>query len=369
MKLDITQTSQTSMDTKVNDFSIDQENIEDASSQKETFYMNENWNTQLGYFKHIPELNRAITALAIWTAGKGYTTDTATEVMLDNIIGWGEDTFTSIMINMLKVKKFGRDAYAEIIRNEKSGTLLNLKVLNTGKMRHVVNSGGKIIRYEYLQANGTYKKFQPNQIFHLCNDRIANEIHGTSIAEVVKWVIEARKEAMEDWRRISHRATIRVMYIDEDDTSRVSNLKKDYAEAIDKGELLLIPGKPGENVFQELNLPPVQAFLEWIRYLENFFYQAVGVPRVIATSEDYTESGSKVGFLTFEPVYTNVISCLEDTTKQGVTYLGLHGGYYEIPEAVSISYFTEKIPYYYLNSKIHVPSVGRIEGEIGRAHV
>jgi len=65
-----------------------------------------------------------------------------------------------------------------------------------------------------------------------------------------------------------------------------------------------------------------------------------------------------------EPVYTQIISCLEETNKQGVEYLSMHGGYYEIPEAVSISYFTENIPYYYLNSKTYIPSVERVEGEL-----
>ena len=65
-----------------------------------------------------------------------------------------------------------------------------------------------------------------------------------------------------------------------------------------------------------------------------------------------------------EPVYTNLISCLEETTEEGVEYLGMHGGYYEIPEAVSISYFTDDIPYYYLNLKPNIPPIKRIEGEL-----
>jgi len=65
-----------------------------------------------------------------------------------------------------------------------------------------------------------------------------------------------------------------------------------------------------------------------------------------------------------EPVYTNLISCLEETTEEGIEYLALHGGYYEVPKSISIAYFTEDIPYYYLNSREYVPSVERIEGEL-----
>jgi hypothetical protein len=35
------------------------------------------------------------------------------------------------------------------------------------------------------------------------------------------------------------------------------------------------------------------------------------VPRVIATSENYSEASSKIGFLTFEPTYTNEQTLLE----------------------------------------------------------
>jgi len=65
-----------------------------------------------------------------------------------------------------------------------------------------------------------------------------------------------------------------------------------------------------------------------------------------------------------EPVYTNLISCIEETTEEGVEYLALHGGYYETPKSISITYFTEEIPYYYLNSKTYVPSVEKIEEEL-----
>jgi len=65
-----------------------------------------------------------------------------------------------------------------------------------------------------------------------------------------------------------------------------------------------------------------------------------------------------------EPLYTQIISCLEETNKEGVEYLGMHGGYYEVPKSISISYFADNVPYYYLNSKTYIPSVERVEGEL-----
>ncbi|KKK85236.1 hypothetical protein LCGC14_2775310 [marine sediment metagenome] len=52
--------------------------------------------------------------------------------------------------------------------------------------------------------------------------------------------------------------------------------------------------------------------MDWIRYLENFFYQTFGVPRIIATSEGVSEVGGKMGYLIFEPVYSREMSLLEE---------------------------------------------------------
>ncbi len=302
MELDITQTSTVDLKSLVPDFSVQNQILDGPTDIKETFWMDEEWTKKVGYWKTIPEFNRPITALSVWTAGKGFTTQPNFQVILDKIIGWGEDSFTSIMQNLIKTKKFAGDSYAEIIRNKETATLINLKVLNNGRMRHVVNQQGIIIGYDYRQVDGKFKRFKPEEILHLCNDRIGDEIHGTGIYELVKWVLDAKHEAMNDKRRQLHLSTIRVMEVAEDDKPRMANLRRDFAEAIKNGSVLLVP--EGFGKLQDL-VPPTTEHIAWTTYLENFVYQAIGVPRVIATSENFTESGGKIGFLTFEPIYTN----------------------------------------------------------------
>ncbi len=68
--------------------------------------------------------------------------------------------------------------------------------------------------------------------------------------------------------------------------------------------------------------------------------------------------------LEIEPIYTSILSCLESTSEEGINYVSLHGGYYKIPEEISISYITEEVPYYYLNSKKYIPSIQRVEREL-----
>lgn len=302
---DFGQATQTQMDSKVSDFSVDSYIPDTVGDQKETVYINDNYHKQLGVFKNVPHFHRAVTALTTWSTGQGYTTDPATEAMLNNIRGWGNESFEEIIMGLQSLKKVCRDAYAEIIRNDK-GTPINLKKLGGNTIRHILGPDGIIIRYEQVTRNGDKEEVRVipiEKMFHITNDRIADEIHGVSLAEMVEWVVTALREAETDWKRISHRSTIRVLYIEADDTIKLKLVRTQYAEGIKNGEVLIIPAKKGEAEFEDLVLPPVDAFLKWIDYLVGQFYQIVGVPRVIATSEGFTESASKMGIFSFNPTY------------------------------------------------------------------
>lgn len=311
METDISKASVTDMNGTVTNFSVSNVTLDEAGMVKETWYDFPDSDKYLKYYKTIPELKKAVDALATWVTSKGYDTNPYHSVILDHLIGWGEDSASSIFWNLQVQKKIFGDAFAEIIRDDK-GTILNIKPLYPGNMRVVVNGQGIITRYEQRTNVPTApKKFSPDKILHLVNDRVANEIHGTSVIQACQWVIDARNESMADWRRILHRSTIRVLYVPIDDNPMMAKVKTQYQTAINKGEVVVVPAKPGEAQFQDLDAPPIDAFLRWIQYLEGFFYQAVGIPRVIATSENYTEAASKVGYLTFEPIYTREQTELE----------------------------------------------------------
>jgi len=268
--------------------------------QKEKHYDNPNFAEYYGYYHKLTQLKKAIDAFATWVLGRGFTTDTRTQVLLDNIQGRGDEDFLSVIWNMKVMSKVNGDSYAEIIRNDK-GTLINIKPLSPSNMRINYNKKGLITGYED-KRNG--EKWKPNEILHFSNDRVANEMGGTSVVPVVKWALDARQEAMEGYRRILHRSTVRILYIDEEDKTRLANMKRDYADAIKDGELLILPLKKGEAEFEQLTTPPVQSFLEWIRYLENFIYISVGIPKVIMGSVDsIPESGGKISYVTYEQIY------------------------------------------------------------------
>jgi len=315
MQTDITQTTQTDMASKVSDYSVDSQSIDGVSDQKKNvWYYGQNFSKWLGYYKSIPEVSKPIGNYATWVVGKGFTADTGTQAILDNITGWGEDNFLSIMWNMLVIKKVNGDSFSHIVRNEDTGTLINIKPLDPASMKSNVDGKGLIDSYEQISKieGKKPKEFQPNEILHLCNDRIADELHGNSVIEAAEWIILARNQAMADIKRQTHISMIRVLRVDEDDKTRMSDLKRDYAEAIDKGELLIIPTMAKDAAFEDLQVPAISAYLEWIRYLENAFYKAIGFPKSLTgDAEGIPESGGKMAYFNHMPVYNREVTDLQ----------------------------------------------------------
>jgi len=125
----------------------------------------------------------------------------------------------------------------------------------------------------------------------------------------LKWVIDARNEALVDERMIKHRElALGVLYIDGDDVTKRNEIMRQYEKAVKNGEVLVLPKDIAE--LKDANVSPKER-IEWIRYLENFFYQSSGVPKILTTSEGATEVGGKMGYLTFEPVYVMEQTLLE----------------------------------------------------------
>jgi len=306
--LDSTATSTTDLDNAVDDFSVSPVSL-DYSSAKGAFWDFPDAKKNIGYLKTIPEWFSALKILAVWTAGLGYELEDKSLIpVLEKINGWGNDTFLSIIEDMIIFKKAIGDSFAEIIRND-TGVLVNLKPLSPERVRLVIDENGILERYDIKLVSGKYKPMNTRDIFHLSNDRMADEIHGFDLTKTVQWVIDARHEALEDERKIRHRElALGVLYLDEDNVAKRNAMIEKYGEAVNKGEVLVLPKDVAE--LKDSGVTPRDR-LSYIQYLENFFYQACGVPRVMATSEGFSEAGGKVGFMTFEPVHANEQKLLE----------------------------------------------------------
>ena len=286
-----------------NYYEVDSKTTDGAFDQKETTWTNEKWSQYFGYYKTIPELNSAIDAKATWTIGKGFLADPETTLILDQITGWGKDTFNTILENMVRTYQIGGDAFCEIIRDTEKN-LINLKPLDPSSIMIIVDRKGRIKRYEQIsKTKNPNKKFKPEDIFHLARNRVADEIHGVSLIEKLEEIILARNEAMRDWRRVMHRnIDPMIAYkLDTDDETKIAAFKAKVDAAKGKGENMYIPKDSVE--FEIISLAPNANLnpIAWIQELTNHFYEACGTPKIIiGNSSEFTEASAKIAYLAFE---------------------------------------------------------------------
>ena len=292
------------MTNNVTDFSVDAMQTDAAGNQPETEFSFPEWSKWYGYYRQIPELKSSIDAIAKWTIGKGYQADATTTVTLDYISGYGEDTFNTILKNMIIVRQIAGDAFSEIIRESETGELINIKPLDTGSMKIIVNEKGLIKRYEQVSKNNKpNKKFEPQDILHLTKGRVADEIRGISVVEAVEEIILMRNESMEDWKRVMHRNVypFKIWHLDTDDQSKINEFIAKVEKTVNDKENIFIPKG---NV--EVEIPAVASNatlnpMPWIEYLSSFFFQAVGIPQIIlGGSQEFTEATAKIAYLAFQ---------------------------------------------------------------------
>jgi len=286
------------------DYSVDTAVTDAATGQKETEWTNAKAAQYLGYYKTIPELKAAIDAKATWTVGKGFKADPLTTFYCDSIRGFGVDTFNTILENCVRSYHIYGDSFCEIIRNTE-GMLINLKVLDPGTIKIIANAEGKIIRYEQTSKgkNSKTRKIQPKDIFHLAKNRVADEIHGTSIIPAMEWIILARNEAMDDYRKLLHRNIypVRIWHLDTDNKTKIASFKTKVANSKYNGEDIFIPKGAVET---EIAAVPANSTLDpkaWIEQLNKYFFEACGTPKiVIGNAADFTESSVKIVYLAWE---------------------------------------------------------------------
>jgi hypothetical protein len=283
------------------DFSVDGKQTDAAVGTDETEWSNEKASQYLGYYKSIPELKMAIDAKATWTIGKGFKSNPLTTLTLSTIKGFGKDTFNSILENMVREYHIYGDAFAEIIRDDDK--IVNLKPLDPGTISIIADKKGLIKRYEQNTKGQPEKTFEPEEILHLTSNRIADEIHGTSIIEACEWIILASNEAMADYKKLLHRNIypVRIWHLDTDIPSKIATFKAKVAASKGEGEDIFIPKGAVET--ELVSIPENSSLnpMPWIQVLNQYFYQAVGVPQIIiGGSQELTQTAAQIAYLAFE---------------------------------------------------------------------
>ncbi len=291
---------------KMTAFSVDTATTDGIFDQKESKWQEENWPKYFGYYtdEKIPEITSVIDTLATWTVGKGYTADEETTMLLDTIKGFGFDTFNSILENAMRTMQIGGNFYAEIIR-DKEENLIDLKPLDPSVMVHIAGKNGKIKRFEQTQKTKGQppKKFQPDEIFYLARNRVADEIHGRGIIQKLKLIMDMKNEAMNDWRRVLHRNVdpLWIFHLETDNVAEITAFKASHDAARANGENMYIP--------KDVVVPEVVATapnaslnpLPWIEMMDDKFYMAARVPKIIVGGAGgLTEAAVKIAYLAFQ---------------------------------------------------------------------
>lgn len=304
------------MQNLVDDYSVATAVLDSAGGTMGYEWQNTRWTQYLGYYKTIPELGSTIDTKAMWTAGKGYKADVKTKKLLDDFRGWGKDTFNAIMDNCVRMYNIGGDAFCEIIREKtifntirtwaglvKKGKPVNLKPLDPGRMKIVVNKAGMVLRYEYNNGSATPTTYAPEDIFHLAWNRLGDEIHGISIIQKIENIILMRNEAMSDMKTVFHRYVkpLWIWSLDTDDATKIAAFQAKADAIINTGNNIYVP--KGAVEAERVSVPQYSTLdpLPWIENLTSYFYQATNIPDVIlGSAKQTTEASAKILYLAFQ---------------------------------------------------------------------
>jgi len=310
-ELNLSQATTTDFSGTVPDFIVASKalDITDKNTD-EFFHYFEEATINFGYYFNTPEIFNAANALATWAVSRGWiASDPTLKAQLDHIRGMGNDSFAKIMWNHEVVKLIVGDAFAQVKRG-KSDIILNMIPISPERVRVVFNKSGLIKRYDVWDGKD-WKPIKKEDMLHSSNKRIGDQVHGQAQGEPAKKIVDALNEALDDERTIKHRdKALGIAYYETDKAGKITFANTQIEKAVKTGEML---GLPKDTVkIEPWPSRSSEDRTEWIRMLENKFYQIFGVPRSIASSDGTSEVGGKMGHVIFEPIYTKEQGDLEE---------------------------------------------------------
>lgn len=298
----------------VEDDTIPQMSTDGPSDQKETRHTNPDWPKYWGIFNAISDVQSGLLMKGVWNTGRGYEADPATKIILDNITGWGKEGFEEILFNLDVVRSIGGDSYGEIVRDNETGRIVNIKCLEPRNISSVVNGQGILIYYEQTSKIPFLKFFKKKAIrkipiedmFHLTANRLADQIHGISKIAAVERNVTAQNQNFKDVNQLMHHQ-VRPFLIFKwktDDEDKIKEMKERIDSLRNLGEDLHLPADDDVLEIQEVKINLSDIIFTWRNDTRNEFYRHFGLPLVIFGSGGSTESGGKMEMFAHETVFT-----------------------------------------------------------------
>jgi hypothetical protein len=316
--IDYSDTSRYQLETNSNDnYSVLYRDTDGTSGNAE-YEFTPNFKKWHGYYREHADFAAVIDKLASWGVGKGYEASKSTKKKLKRIIGFGKDDFNTLIENLSRTFLLCGDSFAEIIK-DKWGRLINLKPLNPGKTKIIVDNKGMIKRYEYHAGKNNITKFKKDEIFHMPWNRIADEVHGLPFAEKVEELLKMKMESMRDLKVVYHRYVqpVQIISADTDDTTEVQRIKTKIDNAYKNTENVIVPSGTIEKI-DSVSIPQYSTLdpLPWLKFLSRQFVTGCGVPEVImGWGEDTTEASSKIIYLAFEQTIRRIQRFIEEQLR------------------------------------------------------
>ncbi len=259
----------------------------------------------LYYYKNIPQAKAIVETLVKWVFGKGYGNSDPKEIKkLEKIVGNGKENALRVLKNQFRTKLVIGSSYAHIVKDNQ-GRMTNLKPLNPETIKEVYNKQGILQRYEQQIGLQKIREFKPDEILHMTNGRIGDEMGSPSIFEVLEDLLDTRKEVTEDCRTYFHRL-VKLMILYESETDDETEIARQTAKlnlAFKKNESVIVPkGTLNQATKQDIthqkgSLSPLDFYKQIIRD----FTTACGVPELImGWSADTTEASAKIVYLAWE---------------------------------------------------------------------
>ncbi|KKM18667.1 hypothetical protein LCGC14_1663370 [marine sediment metagenome] len=243
----------------------------------------------------------------------GWTADDQATTILNGITGWGKDSLDDINLNMDVMSGIAGGSYAEIVRNKKTGTLINLKPLNPGNMTNVINQQGMLTGFEQMAPirkggviqnvmNVLFKRkviqtFKPEEIFHLPNNRLGDEVHGRSDIEVLEKSITADNQSFDNMSKIQNfQAKPFILFkMKTDNEADIAAFKTKITAMRKTGDDMFIPDDENVLSWEVVTVNPSSILMEWRADIRSEIYRTIGLPQIIpGQSGGGTESDSKV---------------------------------------------------------------------------
>ncbi len=308
-EFDLNNSTTTNFKNTVPDFIVEAKSLDVANGDgSETFVYYPEAPTMLGYLLSIPEIYSALSKMATWAFGAGWSSkDIQTTIDLKRVTGMGKDTFSQLIHNHEMMKLTIGDAFMEIVRKDNGG-ILNLIPISAERVKTVMKAT-MITRYEIWTGDKWVKK-SINEILHSHNKRIGDNIRGFSQFAAATFAIDAKNEALADERVIKHRdKALGIVYYKTNNQGKMVFANSQIEKGVKDGEMIGF----GEDTAKIEPYPSRSSEdrQAWIASLEIFIYQVLGVPRSVATSEG-GEANGKMDNVNFEPTYAKERFDMED---------------------------------------------------------